>query len=251
MISVSIVSHNQNALVNRLLHSISEYEDHHQLEILVTENHDDWLAIDVGYSGLTPIIHRNSNPIGFAQNQNRALRSARGDYVCILNPDVVWVEPVFESLINLIANGPFDILAPLIVDTAGEVQDSFRRLPTPVELIKRRLLGITTAHYPFTKGETFSPDWITGTMMFMRTTVFQQLGGFDERYYMYFEDVDFCCRARLAGLRIGVDTNINIIHDAQRESRGINRFLIRHLMSALRFFTSPVFRQIRSFGESK
>jgi GT2 family glycosyltransferase len=79
----------------------------------------------------------------------------------------------------------------------------------------------------------------------MEAGVFRELGGMDERYRLYFEDVDFCARARLRGMNILVDTQVRVRHDAQRSSRRNPYYLILHIQSALRFFASPVYRRIR------
>ena len=65
----------------------------------------------------------------------------------------------------------------------------------------------------------------------------------DEKYRLYFEDVDFCTRARLKGMKLLVDPQIQVRHDAQRSSRRKLYYLFLHTQSALRFFTSPVYRQ--------
>ena len=81
--------------------------------------------------------------------------------------------------------------------------------------------------------------------MFMRSETYRVLNGFDEKYRLYFEDVDFCARAQLAGLKILVDTNIRIQHDAHHASRKNLIYLFWHIQSAFRFFTSPVYKKIK------
>jgi GT2 family glycosyltransferase len=65
----------------------------------------------------------------------------------------------------------------------------------------------------------------------------------DERYRLYFEDVDFCTRARLKGMKLIVDSQAQVRHDARRSSRKSFYYLFLHTQSAVRFFTSPVYRQ--------
>ena len=81
--------------------------------------------------------------------------------------------------------------------------------------------------------------------LLMRRDVFEALGGFDERYHLYFEDVDLGCRARLAGYRLVVRPECRIVHAAQRASRRSLRPLLQHTISAIRFFSSPVYSKVR------
>ena len=80
--------------------------------------------------------------------------------------------------------------------------------------------------------------------MLMASETFRSLSGFDEKYHLYFEDVDFCARAKLAGLKLLVDTNVRVFHDAQRASRNNIIYLLWHIQSAIRFFTSSVYKKL-------
>lgn len=247
MISISIVSHKQNALVNRLLASLAACESLSECEILITEDVRDSVEIDEEAVGVPIKRIVNHTSQGFARNQNQAFQHASGDYFCILNPDVRWVEPVFLTLLDKISSGVCDIAAPLVVDSMGRPQDSFRNMPSPKTLFLRRILRQHPQLPQFERGDFVYPDWIAGTFMLLTAEVFRQLGGFDNRYRMYFEDVDFCSRATLAGYRIGVDTNVRIFHVGRFQSRGLNKFLLWHLQSSARFFGSRVYRDIRIF----
>jgi GT2 family glycosyltransferase len=79
--------------------------------------------------------------------------------------------------------------------------------------------------------------------LLMCSESYRQLGGMDEKFFLYLEDVDFCTRARLRGMKILVDSNIRIIHEAKRSSRKSLKYLLLHLRSAVFFFTSSVYRQ--------
>ena len=248
MISISIVSHAQNALVNRLLRDLMVVEPQTEVEIIITENIPGDVEFEHAATGGNVRLIRNTNPQSYARNHNSALLDARGNYYCILNPDVRWMQPVFSRLLSRFENGDADIVAPLVVDATGVTQDSFRPIPTPGDLFRRRILNRGLHPLPYEPGEFMLPDWIAGMFMLMPAGIFQQLGGFDESYRMYFEDVDFCARARLAGLRIGVDTSVTIQHEGRRSSRKSLKYLLWHAVSALRFFTSPIYRQIRSYA---
>ncbi len=245
MISISIVSHAQNAMVNRLLADLAVIEPRLEYAIIVTENIPDEVEIVRDVAGKDVRLIRNASPQSFARNHNNAFKKADGKYFCVLNPDVRWVQPVFAKLLTHIENGGVEIVAPLVLDSIGVAQDSFRRFPTPGELFRRRFLHLGLEPMAFVRGEFANPDWVAGIIMLMPAVVYRELGGFDERYRMYFEDVDFCARAKLAGKRIGVDTGVAVHHEAHRSSRKSWRYFLWHVLSAFRFFTSPVYRQIQ------
>ncbi len=245
MISISIVSHGHRLLVNNLLSSIAEVEHGLELEIIITENMGGEVVLPESQHGLSLRILRNRSPQGFARNHNAAFREARGDFFCILNPDILFIEPVFRLLMQRIESGRADVIAPMMIDSSGIPQDSFRDLPTPFELVQRYLLRRRFLPPTFVGKEIIHPDWITGTFLLMRSETYERLGGLDERYFLYFEDVDFCSRARLAGLAPAVDTGLKMMHDARRESRRSLKYLAWHVASACRFFTSPVYRRVR------
>jgi len=84
-------------------------------------------------------------------------------------------------------------------------------------------------------------------MMFPRS-VFSLLQGFDERYFLYYEDVDICARLNLAGFPVAVLPECTVVHHAQRSSHRSLRYLRWHISSMMRFFMSPVYRELKRLG---
>ncbi|GAB4405222.1 MAG: glycosyltransferase family 2 protein [Anaerolineales bacterium] len=246
IITLSIVSHGNADKVAHLLASLQEHEKNtQQFQLILTDN----LKNDLPDFNPSPwhslFTLRNLRQLGFAKNHNRAFSQAQGKYFAILNPDLVFVQPVFERLLARLHDHRGDLIAPQIIDENGAIQDSVRLMPTPWELLRRRLPGYQfSPPFPDHDG-LIRPQWMAGMFLLMRSETYRQLGGMDERYRLYFEDVDFCARARLQGMKLLVDTQVQVRHDAQRASRRSLYYLFLHTQSALRFFASPVYRQIR------
>lgn len=247
LFTLSIVSHGDADKISRLLDSIQEHEPEARtrFQLILTDNLKNELpeynpAVWASFHTL-----RNEKQLGFAENHNKAFKHAVGDCFVILNPDLVFEKPILERLLASLDNHKADLIAPQIVDETGAVQDSYRPLPTPFELIQRRLPGYTFKPYRPDKYGVIHPDWIAGMFWLMRSETYRQLGGMDEKFFLYLEDVDFCSRARLNGMKIMVDTSIQVRHDAQRSSRRKLYYLYLHMKSAIRFFLSPVYRQVR------
>jgi len=245
-ITLSIVSHGDAGKISQLLASLQKHEPvAARFQLILTDNLRDELP-DLDPAPWASLhILRNDHQMGFAQNHNRAFKLAQGRYFAILNPDLIFEQPVFERLITSLHTQRADLIAPKIVDENGAVQDSFRSLPSPFEIIRRRLPGYKFETFQPDHEGLLHPDWIAGMFWLMDADVFRRLGGMDERYRLYFEDVDFCTRARLQGMKLLVDSQTQVRHNAQRSSRRSLYYLFLHTWSALRFFTSPVYREVR------
>jgi len=253
LVTLSIVSHGDADKVIRLLESLHAWERDISYQLIVTDNLGDDLPPLDGHAGIPVTILRNQRPLGFARNHNQAFRSAGTKYFCVLNPDIFFEQAVFGHLIAMLEKDQADIVAPLIVDANTVVQDSFRALPTPFDLVRRKLPGYIFTLIPRDADGLIKPDWMAGMFLLLKSEAYRRLGGFDERYRIYFEDVDLCTRARLAGLKLLVDPEVRVQHSARRASRSEFRYLLWHIQSALRFFVSPVYRQalrIRSSSEA-
>jgi hypothetical protein len=245
LVTLSVVSHGNGEALQILLESLVRHEAANRIQLIVTDN----LGADLpdldpsGWHSL--VLLHNERPRGYASNHNAAFLHARGEYFCVVNPDVFFMEPALERLTQPLAAGSADIAAPVIVDSLGRIQDSFRKLPTPLELVWRRTLhGGHRVRVP--PVGAVHPDWIAGIFLLMRCETFARLGGFDARYHLYFEDVDFCTRARLLGMTLLVTPLVRLHHDASRASGRYGLYLLWHLQSAYRFFISGVYRQARS-----
>jgi hypothetical protein len=244
VISISIVSHGQTDHVIRQLKSLQAVRPSAPLEIILTENLSQATMPEITLADIPIHTMHNQRPKGFAANHNAAIHRARGEFIAIANPDLIYVQDVFPALIDQIRQGEAHIVAPLIVDQHGHLQDSYRPLPSPLHLLKRALFPFSRRP-PAPQGDSIFPEWISGIFLYMRAELFRTLGGLDDGYWLYFEDVDFCTRARLAGYRLMVDARVKVIHQGQRASHRDPRYFLWHSRSAWRFFRSTVYREAR------
>ena len=245
-VSLAIVSHGDAEKVSHLLSSIQKHEPGtNRFQVVLVDNLGNDLP-DLDNSPWSSLhVLRNKKQQGLAYNNNRAFDAATGEYFAVLNPDLLLESAVFEKLISSLKTHQVHIVAPQIIDTDDVIQDSFRKLPSPFEMIRRRLPGYRfDAPLPDTNG-LLHPDWIAGMFWLMPSSTYRVLNGMDEKFKLYMEDVDFCTRARLQGMKIVIDTKVQVRHDAQRSSRRSLRYLFMHTKSAVQFFLSPTYRQAR------
>jgi len=233
---VSVVSHGQADLVTHLLADLATFCTT-PIHVVLTINKPESLA---NFSLPFPLtIIENSAPRGFAANHNAAAVAVDSDVFCVLNPDVRLQADPFPALMRALEGENVGVVAPLVIGSGGERQDSARAFPTPGVALTRLL-------YKTQLRSTERVEWVAGMCMMFRTPVFREVGGFDAHYWLYYEDADLCCRLTLAGFRVLVCMDATIVHDAQRTSHRKLRYLIWHVRSALRFFRSSSYRRLRA-----
>ena len=242
VVTVSIVSHRQCLLMEKLLSDLSLHCSHDICDVILTINVEESVPDVSGYNFPVQII-KNHIPQGFGTNHNAAFKFAHGDFFCVLNPDIRLAMNPFPRLLELARQSDVGVVAPRVVNNSGDREDSERRFPTPSELMKK-IAGGKSAVWSDVHPVS-SPDWIAGMFMLFPRSVFEKLHGFDERYFLYYEDVDLCARLALAGYKRLVCSDVTVVHDARRSSHGNLRYAAMHLKSIFRFFFSDVYRQVR------
>ena len=242
-ISISIVSHLQSHLLKALLVDLDRYSKTYPLEVLLTLNLLETLPFSAGEFSFPVSMHVNFAAQGFSANHNQAFARSNGQFFCAMNPDIRLDQDPFPELIKCLQEALVGVAAPLVVNESGAMEDSARRFPTPLKILCKALGGCMGSDY-LVKEETLFPDWVAGMFMLFRSETFEQLGGFDQRYFLYYEDVDLCARLRLLGYEVALCPVARVIHQAQRSSHRNIKYLKWHLASMLGFFCSRPFLKI-------
>ena len=243
MITVSIVSHGQMALVDALLADLARLSSHHLADVIVTRNVPERAPAPTS-DRLTVTLIDNPSRKGFGANHNAAFARAEAmnaaPHFAILNPDLRLEADPFGALLQRFDRDDerLALTAPTIVSREGRVEDAARRWLTPWSLVRRRLFGLD-------HDAVARPDWVAGMFMLVRTDVFRAVHGFDERYFLYCEDADLCARLALGGWRFAVVDDAVAIHDARRDSHASSRHLRWHLESLAKLWTSSTFWRYR------
>jgi N-acetylglucosaminyl-diphospho-decaprenol L-rhamnosyltransferase len=245
-ISISVVSHGQMALVFPLLHDLERLHQQTPLEVILTLNIPETMTCTAADFSYPMHIVRNPQPLGFGANHNQAVAQARCGTVCILNPDIRFVQNPFPGLMSLLEDPLVGLVAPAVYNPAGKLEDSARRFPSPWGIVAKAIVGKQQPDPGYTRQDrVFYPDWVGGMLMVLPTDLYRSVGGFDEKFFLYYEDVDLCARIRLQGLEIALLPHQGVIHDAKRSSHTQLKFLQWHLSSMLKFFCSTVFVRIQ------
>lgn len=236
-ISVSVVSHGHGPLVRQFLDDLRTLAGPSALEVIVTENipeQDGWLPGGHARSDYKVIV--NEAPRGFGANHNRAFLEASGDWFCVANPDIRLTADPFPALVATAARVGQGIVTPAVVNSSGAVEDHVRRFPTPLNLVHRRL-GSDDGAYRVKPGASAAQvDWAAGMFLLMPAAFFDRLNGFDERFFMYCEDIDLSLRAWQAGGEVWVEPSAVVVHDAARATGRAFRHTKWHLHSMFSYF---------------
>lgn len=242
-ITISVVSHRQMALVVVLLQDLAINCRETRMNVILTLNVPEELPVLLDHLPYPLRVLCNDNPLGFGENHNRAFRHARTPFFCVINPDIRIESNIFPVLINDLKDRTLGVVAPRIVNAAGVVEDSARKFPTPFKIFCKLFGGCKMQDYPM-GGVALEPDWVGGMFMVFRRDVYERLGGFDQRFFLYYEDVDLCARIRLAGLRVLMLPGVSATHLARRSSHRRVVYSMLHIRSMLRFFSSKVFMKV-------
>lgn len=244
-ISCSVVSyHNPPAQIEDVLRSVAAVPG--VALTLVDNSSNDSLAAVAGQFGAR-YIHRPDNP-GFGAAHNIAIAEALAagtDYHIVVNPDVSFGPEVIPGLLAFMdAHPDIGLVMPDIRYPDGSRQHLCKLLPHPGDLLVRRFLpalyrlsGRVDTYEMRHSGydRTMDVPALSGCFMFLRTSVLRKTGGFDERYFMYLEDVDLSRRiGRIA--RTVYFPLVAITHAYQKGSYKSSALLVRHIRSAIHYF---------------
>jgi GT2 family glycosyltransferase len=164
------------------------------------------------------IVIQNDINIGFGKANNQAIGMSRGNFILILNPDIVLEQDTFSRMIEFLKMHPdVGCTGTRLINRNGSIQKSyFGKFPTAYSELREGLMVDRLYNSIFNKNHNASEDmevaWVVGACMLFRRHELLKLGGFDERFYMYGEDIDLCYRVKKSGLKIYYLGTLEMVH---------------------------------------
>lgn len=236
-VAVSVVSHGHGQMVVDLVHQLMGCAE--VGIVIVTSNVLE--KLDLPYTPQVLWI-KNDTPKGFGANHNFAFNHSQLPWFVVINPDVVLMENPFPELLMAAVND-VGIVSPSAVGVTGKPEDCWRHFPTLPKLVLK-LFGWADGRYAIQAGamSNVDVDWASGLCMLFPRAVYAKLSGFDERYFMYYEDVDICVRTWRMGLRVLACPEACLEHEGQRASRRNLRHMRWHAASLLRYLLTQSWR---------
>jgi N-acetylglucosaminyl-diphospho-decaprenol L-rhamnosyltransferase len=210
LISVIIVTHNSNAVLAPCRIALSRALANMPHEIIIVDNFSD----EPPLSEDSDRIVRLPENVGFARAANLGAGSACGDVLLFLNPDTeVGITSVREALATLDeAQCEAIVGARTYLPSGADNPFCYVDFPT-LDSVLRLTLGMARPRtLPYDELEIHPVDTVTGCFMVLRTMTWQRLGGFDDRFFLYAEDLDLCLRARAVGIDRLISSRAHVLH---------------------------------------
>lgn len=229
-LSIVVVTYNVRDLLQRCLESLSGGAPDRSLEVLVVDNGSNDGTDEMMRRDFPEVVFiRNQTNRGFTAANNQATARARGKAVLYLNPDTEVTPGALEAMLSYLeANPDVGVVGPWLTYPNGQTQPSRRRFPTPLTAMVESTLVQrwwprcpAVARYFVTDRpatEAQNVDWLVGACLLVRREVVDAVDGFDERFFMYSEELDLCLRIRQRGWRVAYLPEARVIHHEGRSS---------------------------------
>jgi N-acetylglucosaminyl-diphospho-decaprenol L-rhamnosyltransferase len=184
--------------------------------------------------------------LGFGGGVNYGARRTTGELLLVCNPDLVLRRGALGAMVARLAQDPsLGLVGPALVTPAGELQPSGRAFPTLRRSTIQAVLGALFPDNAYSRryrdenrsrAGTGIVDWVTGACLLVRRQAFDTVGGFDDRYFMYVEEVDLCWRLARAGWRTGYESSAQVLHLAGISTAPFPyRMIVAHHLSLWRY----------------
>ena len=220
-ITIVLVNYNTGHLFDRLFSTLAAAQGNLKIQTMLVDNASRDNSAQI-LSNKYPSVEliENSNNVGFGRANNQAISRMRGRYLLLLNTDAFVSPDTLVKTLNFMKQSPrCGILGVKLVGEDGSLQPSCRYFPTPWNVfLAANGLG---RFFPHTRlvddmssdhGSIRECDWVPGCYYLVRREVIDQIGLFDPKLFLYYEEVDHCCRARQAGWKVTYYADTEVVH---------------------------------------
>jgi len=249
-LAIVIIHYNTSGDLERCLASLAAFPAGVGHEIVVVDN----ASVD---EGLTDVQHRypacrwiiNDVNVGYARGCNQGMEAVEADYYLVLNPDIVVQPGALDRLLEFADDHPrAGMVGPQLLNEDGSIQDSCRRFYTfKTFLLRRTFFGkifpdsLTVQRHlmkDFDHRSSRPVDWVLGGCLLVRRSAMDRIGPMDERFFLYFEDVDWCYRMWQAGFEVQYTPDARFEHRHRRASAQgkFSKSFWLHLGSLISFY---------------
>jgi len=253
-LSIIIINYNVKEFLQNLIHSLQKALSKITHEIIVVDNASDDGSVEF-IRDKFPQIHLivNKTNVGFSKANNEALKISKGKFILLINPDTIVSEDTINRMIYFLNQNPDAGLAGCkILNPDGSLQLACRRsFPGPWTSFCK-VTGLSTlfpksklfAKYNLTyldENSTYEVDAISGSFMMMNREAYEKVGGFDEQFFMYGEDLDLCYRIQKNGYKVYYYPGTQIIHYKGESTKRSSLDETKYFYNAMNLFVKKHF----------
>lgn len=244
-LSLITVNYRTESKVRALCASLERFPPSREWELLVVDNNSGTKRFETLQQSLAELEHVHviglSENIGFGRGNEEGLRFADGEIVTFINPDIEVLDGTLDILLDVLeSDKQIGLVTPLLTSHSGTLLKNTWAFPSLWSLLRKRLFKSTPPKISLTK--PFPVPWAQGSFLMMRRAVFDSLGGFDHRFFLFLEDTDLCRRVWASGKRILHVPRAKAIHEEKRLSgEGLFTSMKKktfwiHVVSAIKYF---------------
>ncbi|MDI6804242.1 MAG: glycosyltransferase family 2 protein [Bacteroidota bacterium] len=222
-LSYIIITYNSADFIGNCLNSIARQQSNEiTSEVILIDNASKDLTVEIVRKKFPQVILReNRENVGFAVAVNQAFSLSKGEHVLLLNPDTILNDNFINQLFSFVNRTPdASIIGVKIVDENNRHHPSTWKKVSFLTLLAEMLLPYSTSinlvtENPNTQAQV---ENVSGACMYIRRDVFEAMNGFDERFFLYYEEIDFCRRANKSGYKVYYNPYIEVVHFAAKSS---------------------------------
>ncbi len=245
-VSVSIVTYNNGQQLHDCVEGLFKYNTGCDLSVYIIDNYGlDNVRGRFSHYPVT-IIDGHGN-IGFGKGHNLVLDMLESDYHAVINPDIQFTEDTLTALCRFLSDNTDTVMVtPKMLNVDGSIQGVPRLKPSFFYLLSGRVPGLKWIRNRYTMAnrnfdEAFDIEFCTGCFFMMPTEIYKKLGGFDPRFFMYFEDTDITHRAAQLG-RVQYAPVSSVTHAWNRTSKHNLKYLFIHIKAYFQYIHKWGFR---------
>lgn len=223
-VSLCIVNWNTKKLTMQLIESIYKTVKRLSIEIFVVDNASlDGSVEEISNNYPQVNIIKNTINVGYGAALNQALKKSCGRYKMILNSDIIFFNEALENMVMFLdTNKDVGAVGPILLNKTHDIGESYGNFPRPLLMILERLLGSMTPKFIMPPPLCTKPnadldrpitiEYITGASMLVRKEVCDEIGLFDEAFFAYYEETDWCFRMMKKGIKRCLIPNAKVVH---------------------------------------
>lgn len=225
--SIISVSYNNEDSIESFISSVLKNISKDDELIIIDNNSSDSTVDKISKFKNVTLILSDKN-LGFSKGNNLGIKKANGQYLFFLNPDTKLEKPVLDDLIDFYEKVDAGIVGPKLIESDGRVQPSVRKLPNFWGAFQEYILGVKDSYIQYVPktDQPIEVGAVYGAAVLISKELFEKIHGFDERYFLYYEDIDLCRKVKKAGKKIYYFPAVSVKHIVGGSKSDLDRALL-------------------------